>query len=556
MRGVEALISILKDEGVQLLFGNPGTTELPLLDALADHQSSLRYVLGLHEAIVTAMADGYAQAAGRVAVMNVHCSPGVGNALGLLYNAFRADTPILLTSGQQDQRFAVTEPVIWSDIVRLAEPYVKWATEVRRVEDLPRIVRRAMKIALTHPTGPVFLSLPTDVMMSESARLDLGAAVRIDQRVCPASDVLERAADLLAAAHRPILLAGDAIAQGDAIAEVVALAELLGARVCTEWMANRCSFPMRHPHYRGAIPRTAPGLRKLLEQHDVLCSIGGDMFTLSLPSDVEPVPHGLKTIHIDVDPWEIGKNYPVSLAITGDIKVTISALNEVLLGRLAGRNHPDASTRCALLRAERAAFVDAKRDLAAARMGVQPIAPIALMRAIGEALPSNAVIVDESISSGEGLYDFFDCSDAKSYFGLRGGGIGWGLPAAIGVKLALPDRPVVAIVGDGSAMFSIQALWTAARERIGVVFVIVNNQSYRILKQRVRLLGGASVEKNEYVAMDLLAPAIDFPALSRSLGVPAKTVTRASELGPALLEALESGSPHLLDVHVDGALTE
>ncbi len=547
--GKQAFLELLKQEGVEFLFGNPGTTELPLMDGLA-RERELRYILALQEAVVVAMADGYAQASGRLAAVNVHISPGLGNAMGMLYDAWKAGSPLLVTAGQHDQSFTVTEPVLWSELPPVAKPYVKWATEVRRLEDLPRIVHRAAKVALTPPTGPVFLSLPVDVLNAERD-LELGEPTRVDPRIRGAREAVERAADLLAQARRPLLVAGDAVSQGGALAELVEVAELLGAPVYLEGMANRCSFPFTHPLFGGAIPRLAPELRALLQQHDLLFSVGGDLFTMSLPSDVEPVPAGLKIIHLDVDAWEVGKNYPAKVAIVGDPKATLPELAEALRRRFKGARHPEAQRRLKEAEERRAEKLAHLRNRALALSRSQPIPPLALIHAVTESLPADAVVVDESISSGGGLRDLLRCQDPQSFFGLRGGGIGWGLPAALGVKLALPHRPVVALVGDGSAMYTNQAFWTAAHEGLGVVFVIINNRGYRILKQRTHALKGFSAEDDVYVAMDLDKPLIDFVGLAQSLGVPGERMEKAADIGPALTRALASGGPYLLDVQVD-----
>ena len=549
--GKQAFLQILKQEGVSVMFGNPGTTELPLMDGLA-REPGIHYVLALQEAVAIAMADGYAQAAGGLGAVNVHVSPGLGNAMGMLYDAMKSGAPLLLTAGQHDQAFNVTEPILWSDLPPVAKPFVKWSTEARRLEDLPRIVHRAAKTALAHPTGPVFLSLPVDVLNAERD-LDLGAPTRVAPRIVGDRAAVARAAALLAKAERPLLVAGDAVAHGDALAELVELAELVGAPVMTEGVASTCSFPFTHPLYAGSMPRLGPPIRALLMRHDLLFSIGGDLFTLSLPDDVDPMPPGLTVVHLDVDPWELGKNYPAAVAILGEPKATLPELAEAVRRATGKQGHPQAAKRreavATAFAAERAELAR-RADAEAARV---PIAPLTLVHEVAKHVPADAVIVDESISSSQGVRHFFRCADAKAFFGIRGGGIGWGLPAALGVRLALPHRPVVALVGDGSAMYTNQALWTAAHESLAVVYVIFNNASYRILKQRTRALKGFSAEDDRYVAMDLDRPLIDFVGMARALGVPGERVEKAADVGDALGRGLASGGPYLLDVRIDPA---
>jgi benzoylformate decarboxylase len=356
---------------------------------------------------------------------------------------------------------------------------------------------------------------------------------------------------LLAAAKNPLIMAGDAVAQSRAHAELVALAELLGAPVYAEIVPSSASFPASHPLFRGAMGRVTPAIRQVFDQYDLVFSVGADLFTLSLPSPVEPIPPGVPLIHLDIDAWELGKNYPTAVAILGDPKATLPDLTAAVRQRMsagqraAARERLDAASEA--IRREREALVAQARAAAAAT----PIQPLALLHAIGETLPGDAVVVDETISSGVGIRQLMRSDDPQSFFGLRGGGIGWGLPAAIGVKLALPDRPVVALIGDGSAMYTCQALWTAAHERIAVVFVIFNNRSYRILKQRLHAQRGHAAQVDTYVGMELIDPPIDFVALARSLGIAAERATTLHETTDLLRKGLADGAAMLIDVELD-----
>jgi benzoylformate decarboxylase len=552
LSGKQAFLQILKDEGVDTMFGNPGTTELPLMDGLV-REPGIRYVLALQEAVAISMADGYAQASGKLGVVNVHTSPGLGNAMGMLYDAYKAGTPLLVTAGQHDQAMNLTEPILWSDLPPVARPYVKWSYEITRLEDLPRAVRRAVKTAMAHPTGPVFISLPVDVLNAER-ELDLLQSTRVAPRIRGDRAAIEAAADLLVKATRPVLVSGDVVAHGDALVEMAQLAELLGAPVYTECVPSTCSFPFTHPLYHGPFPRLGQPIRQLLMQHDLLFSVGGDLFTLSLPSDVEPMPEDLPLIHLDLDPWEIGKNYPARVAIQGDPKATLPELVEALKRRLSAAHLKDVSARIEKLRVAQEARREALRQEAAAQASRVPISPLALVGAIAGAVPDEAIIVDETISSGLGVRELLRARDHRGFYGLRGGGIGWGLPASLGVKLAQPNRPVIALVGDGSAMYTIQSLWSAAHDSIAVVFVIFNNQSYRILKQRTQALKGFSAEDNTYVAMDLVNPGLDYVGLAKSQGVPGELVDKASGVASAIKRGMASGGPYLIDVRIDGAL--
>src|SRR5712692_2759566 len=551
MSGKRAFLELLKQEGVETMFGNPGTTELPLMDALAV-DNEMHYVLALQEAAVMAMADGYAQASGKLAVVNLHVAPGLGNSMGMLYDAQKAGSPILVTAGQHEQSFNVTEPILWADLPTIARPLVKWASEVHRLADLPRVVHRAVKTALAPPTGPVFLSLPGDILNGEGD-LDLMTPTRVASRVRGDRAAIEQAAALIAKAERPLIMAGDAVAQGRAHAELVELAELIGAPVYAESVPSTASFPASHPLFRGAMVRLAHAVRAVLDQYDLLLSIGGDLFTWSLPSKSEPIRPGMPVVHLDIDPWELGKNYPAEVAILGDPKATLPDLTAAVRERMTSGTRARAKERLEAAKKATLAERDALKAKARAAASAVPVQPLALIEAIGAMLPKDAVVIDEAVSSSVGLRQLVASEDPQSFFGLRGGGIGWGLPATIGVKFALPDRPVVGLIGDGSAMYTCQALWTAARYRVGAIFVIFNNTSYRILKQRGHAWRGHAAQTDIYVAMDLTDPAVDFVGLARSLGIPADRATTVAEATDLLKQALAGGEPMLIDVALDRA---
>ena len=551
MSGKRAFLDLLKQEGVEIVFGNPGTTELPLMDAFAV-EHDIRYILGLQEAALMAMADGYAQASGKLAVLNLHVAPGLGNAMGMLYDAQKAGAPILLTTGQQDMDYAVTEPILWADLPTLARPFVKWATEVHRVADLPRLVHRAVKTALAPPTGPVFLSLPGDILKDEG-EIDMLAPTRIAPRTRGDASAIAAAAAVLAAAKHPVILAGDAVAQSRALPELVELAELLGAPVYAEFVPSTASFPSSHPLFRGATARSQAAVREALDAHDVVFSAGADMFTWSLPSKIEPLPPGMRIIHLDIDPWEIGKNYPAEVAILGDPKATLPELTAAIRDKMTSAGRGAARDRLKTASDVTMAAREALKAKARSLAGQTPVQALALLNAIGDMLPRDAVVIEETLSSAPGIRSLIRSDDAQSYFGLRGGGIGWGLPAAIGAKLALPDRPVVGLIGDGSALYTIQALWTAAHYKIPVTIVILNNTSYRILKQRLHALRGHAEQVDAYVGMELVNPAVDFVGLARSLGVNAERAKTVKEATDLVAKGLKSDTTLLIDVELDRA---
>jgi benzoylformate decarboxylase len=549
MSGKRAFLDLLRQEGVKVMFGNPGTTELPLMDAFAV-ENDIRYILGLQEAALMAMADGYAQASGELAVLNLHVAPGLGNAMGMLYDALKANSPVLVTAGQQDNEYLVTEPVLTADLPTLARPFVKWAAEVHRAEDLPLYVHRAVKTALAPPTGPVFLSLPGDILKND-ADIKMLEPTRVATRVRGDADAVAEAAELLAKAERPVIIAGDAVAQSRAHKELAALAEAIGAPVYVEFIPNTASFPASHPLYRGMMTRTQAGVREVLDKHDLVFSVGGDLFTWSLPSNIDPWPTGLPLIHLDTDPWQIGKNYPAKVAILGDPKATLPDITTEIGKRLTASAKGAAAARLKSATETIKKDRDAFRAKARALADKTPVQPLALLEAIGAMLPKDAVVIEEVLSSAPGIRSMIDSNDEQSYFGLRGGGIGWGLPAAIGAKIALPDRPVVALIGDGSAMYTVQALWTAAHYRLPVIWVIFNNTSYRILKQRLVMLRGLAEQADKFVGMELTDPAIDFVGLARSLGIEAQRAKTVKDTTDLIAKALKDGTSLLIDVDME-----
>jgi benzoylformate decarboxylase len=543
--GRSAFLRLLVEEGVTHLFGNPGTTELPIMEVMPDFPQ-LRYVLGLHESVVVAMADGYARASNRLAAANVHVAPGLGNAMGALYNAQFSGSPIILTAGQQEQGHGLTEPLLYAPLVPVAAPFVKWAVEATRVEDLPRIVRRAAKVALTPPTGPVFISLPGDVLEQE-AQIDLGAPTRIDVRTRPSDEALAELARRLLAATNPVILAGQELSIHGAFAEATELAELLGAGVYQQTVPYAAQYPSAHRACLGALTRVQKSVRAALEPFDLLLCLGADLLRMSVYSPLEPLPASLPVIHISERDWEMGKNHPTALALHANVRETLRALLP-LLRRMRGADAAAAAERrlAALAPRNWSAQREQARLAALEAAEEQPVDPRYLMLRFAEALPEDAVVVEEALTSSLTLPAVLEQRDPQSFYGLASGGLGFALPGAIGVSLALPGRPVAAMLGDGSALYGIQALWTAAHLALPITYVIANNRGYRILKERL-----VSMRKtNRFVGMDIREPAIDYSALAASMGVPGRRVTDPAEIAPALREALASGRPRLIEVMV------
>ena len=538
-------MKLLAQEGVTHLFGNPGTTELAIMEAMSQ-QSAISYVLGLQESVVVGMADGYARASNKLAACNVHVAPGLGNAMGALYNAKFYGSPVLITAGQQEQGHGLMEPMLYDPLVPIVQPMVKWAVDVARVQDLPRIVHRAVKVALTPPTGPVFISLPGDILDAE-APLDLGHPTRVDAEVRPSDRALERLADRLLSARNPVLIAGHELATRDALQEAAQFAEILGAAVWQQTVPYAAQFLSEHPAFVGQLTRSQTQVRGWLQPHDLLVCLGADVLRMSVHNPIDALPNGMPIVQISERDWELGKNYPTEIALNANVRETLRALNALLRSRMTPVQKSTAATRLAEVAKNNWSVKRVRACEEAAKLdSVRPMDPKVLMMRISEAVPKNVVVVEEGLTSTFPLLNYLPLRDHQGFYGLASGGIGFAMAGAVGISIALPDRPVVANLGDGSAMYTIQALWTAAHLKLPITYVIPNNRSYRILKERL-----VSFRKTDkFVGMDMDDPAIDFVSLAQSMGVSARRIADPQDVGPALRESMQSGGPRLLDMSV------
>ncbi len=548
--GRSAFLALLMDEGITHLFGNPGTTELPVMHALKDFPD-LTYVMAMQESLVVAMADGFSRASGKLTACNVHVAPGLGNAMGALYNAKFTGTPLILTAGQQEQGHGLMEPLLYDPLVPIAQPLVKWAVEVNRLEDLPRIVRRAAKIAMTPPTGPVFLSLPGDILNAEGG-VDLGKRSRVDAKVRPSEEALVALADRLIAAKAPVLLAGDEVVKSDALEEAAELSEVLGCPAWQSTIAYGAHFLSERPAFMGTPGREQAIVRKHLEGHDLMLVLGADVLRMSVWSPIDAKPDHLAIAQIGLVDNELAKNYSADIALKADVKETLKALIPILRARGGAALSERAATGLAALStrnwsAKRAALV----SQISARADQTPMSGDWLTLQVCEAIPAHGILVHEGLTSARHANALYPYRDRYNFHGLASGGIGWGLPAAVGVQLAHPDRPVTALIGDGSAMYSVQALWTAAHHKLPMAFIICNNGGYRIIKQRLLSFHG----DDNFIGMDFKDPPLDWVSLASGLGMRAIRLSDPGEVRGVLNEACRGDlGPVLIDAVLDGSL--
>ncbi len=553
--GIDLFLDLLASHGVRYIFGNPGSTELPLNDALT-RDDRLQYILGLQEVPVMAMADGYSMASGNLGVVNLHVCPGLGNAMGMLYNAFREGTPLLVTAGQQDRRLYFNEPILGGEMVEVARPWTKWSVEVRRVEELPSAVRRAVQVALTPPTGPVFMSLPVDLQMEPVAHLDLDMRpIQIpNSRVRPPVAAVEQAVDLLRSAENPAILGGSRVTERGANQALVDLAETLGAPVITEsgTTHGRLAFPSNHPLYGQGLPPWAPEIHERLNEFDVLFVTGMDLFRLYIHYEPDQaIPRHVKLIHLDESPREIGKNFPVEIGLLGDTLAGIQALTQGLKESMSDRERQAVQQRTEKWTCKHANARQLLIDQIESQRQQLPLTPICFMEAIGRVLPDNVAIVEEAVTTTNTTLERLGyLKDPTGYFGHRGWGLGWGLGVTLGAQMAWPERKVLGVLGEGAIMYGIQGLWSAVRYQIPATIVVANNAQYNILKICAQGMGLPGALEGRYEGMDLVGPETDLVQLASSVGMRAVRVNTADELSDAINESFSSPEPMLIDTPI------
>jgi benzoylformate decarboxylase len=553
-KGRQIFMETLLAEGVEYVFGNPGTTESPLLDALLDYPQ-IRYIVSLQEAVAVSMADAYAHASGKVGIVNLHVAPGLGNGLGSLYNAWEGRTPLIVTAGQQDTRMRLRDPLLGHNLVAMAAPLVKWSVQAESADELPLLLNRAFKVARDEPSGPVFVALPINVMEQETRNPPMAPA-RLFARAAPDPAGVDEAAALLVSARQPVIVCGDGVARSGAMAELVALAEQTGAPVWGDVLPGRLAFPTGHPNFRDRLPGDHALIRQSLGGADTVLLVAGEFFEEVWHTAGSPFPDGAAIIQVDAAPSQLARNFPVTVGLVADPKAALAALSAAVAAKATGAFRARVQSAQAALARLKAQEWEKQKARSEKGAEGKPMAPARLMLEIRDALPKDAIIVQESITATADLYRTIPVSDATGFYGPRGGGIGQGLPSAIGVKVAHPNRPVLAISGDGSSLYTIQALWSAAHHRLPVVFVILNNKAYRILKinmNRYRRDFGLGGER-PHPHMDLTDPDLGYVDIAKGFGVPGRTVSDPAEVGPALKAAFASGKPYLLDILVDGAV--
>jgi len=547
-----AILEQFLADGFRYMFGNPGTVEQGVLDALWDYPE-LKYILTLQESVAVMIADGYARATQRPALVQIHSTPGLGNAIGSLYQAMRGHSPLVVIGGDAGVKYLGMEAQMAGDLVGFARPVTKWSTMVLDSASLLRVLRRAIKIAATPPMGPVYICLPMDVLDAPVTETVRPTSIP-STRATADRELVKAAAGMLAAAERPAIFIGDGVAYSGAQNELAHVAELLGAEVW-EADAGELNMDYSHPLYQGMTGHmfgssSLPTLRK----GDVNLICGTYVLPEVFPELGDVFSPQAKVIHIDLNAYEIAKNHRVDLGMVADPKLTLGLLAEELESALTASQREQARDRLA----ERTKGKEEKRKAEIEKdRSVRDATPMYMSRFMEELaprLPVDAIIFDEALTCSPAITRYFTPSQPGQYFLTRGGSLGVGIPGAIGAKLAHPDKTVIGFTGDGGAMYTIQALWTAARHNVGAKFVVCNNGSYRLLQANVSAYWKErSIPPHEFpLSFDLSRPVLRFAEMARSMGVAATRVEKAWEIGPAIQEALTHQGPFLIDLVLEG----
>jgi benzoylformate decarboxylase len=517
----QATFDLLRAFGIKRVFGNPGSTELPFL---SDWPDDIDYVLGLQEASVVGMADGYAQATRNAGFVNLHSAAGVGNALGNIYTAHRNQTPLVITAGQQARSILPLQAFLYAERAsEFPRPYVKYSVEPARAEDVPAAIARAYYTAMQPPCGPTFVSVPIDDWTHPVQPL---AARQVSREIGPDPDAMKSLVAALAAAKHPALVIGPGVDRAGAVDLMVKVAEKSKAAIWVSPFSARCSFPERHPQFAGFLHASPGQLSDSLRGYDLVVVIGAPVFTFHVEGHAS-IFDGPTTIFQITDDPDAAAVTPAGSSIIATMKPALSMLLEML--------------------PETRRTAPAGRTLPPAPTAADPLPVEFLLHSLSAAMPADAALVEEVPSHRPAMQKFMPMRGQDSFYTMASGGLGYSLPAAVGMALARGDRRTVCLIGDGSAMYSIQGLWTAAQRKLPLTVVVLNNSGYGAMRSFSQVMQVRNVP-----GLDL--PGIDFVKIAEGLGCEAVRVTRASELVPALKRALAHKGTSLVEVIVDSAV--
>jgi benzoylformate decarboxylase len=542
--GKAAIIEQFLADGITHMFGNPGTVEQGFLDAL-EQFPEFTYVLTLQETVAAGIADGYARATGRPAVLQLHSGVGLGNGIGMLYQSMRGHTPLVCIAGEAGLAYDAMDAQMAADLVGMARPVTKWATRVVDPRSVLRVIRRAVKIAMTPPRGPVFVALPMDVLDALNDEPVVPTAIP-HTRTIPTPDLVARAAALLAPARRPVLLVGDGVAVSGAEPELTRLAGKLGADVYFV-DSSEAHMPADHPLVRGSLGHMfGPVSRAAVASADAVLIVGTYVFPEVFPDLVSPFADGAAIVHVDLAGYEIAKNHPVSLGLVADPKPTLAAIADVLDLLRTPEQDTAAQEHVRHRRAEQATAAAVPDDTLVGMF----------LAELGRRAPADLMVFDEALTASPYLLRYLSPQLPGHYFATRGGSLGVGIPGAVGLKLAHPEKTVVGFAGDGGGMYTYQALWTAARYHVPAGFVICNNHRYELLNQNIeQYWWERDIVKHPFPrSFDLSEPEIDFVGLARALGADGVRVDKEEQVGDAVEQILRGDRPFVVDLFTDDTI--
>lgn len=550
--GHYAVAEQLQADGVEHIFGNPGTVEQGFLDALEDFPS-IKYILTLQESVAVMAADAYARATRKPAVVQIHSSPGLGNAIGAMYQAMRGHSPLVVLGGDSGIRYQAMDAQMAADLVAMARPVTKWSTMVQHPSSLLRVLRRAMKVAATPPMGPVYVCLPQDILDAVATEEVFPSFFPVS-RTHPCPEFIGRAADMLAAAVTPMIYIGDGVAYSGAQAELARVAELLGAQV---WGADcgELNMPYDHPLWQGQTGHMfAAQSRPITQRGDVNLVVGTYMLPEVFPELGGIYAPGARTIHIDLNPDSIAKNHAVDIGMQADPKVSLAALADALESRMgeSGRQRAKQMTEQLSVAKSERRKLELEQDRA--KSDATPLHFATFMAELATQLPKDAVIFDEALTNSPALTRHRPPHGVGTFFQTRGGSLGSALAGGLGLKAAFRDKPVLAFSGDGGAMYVIQSLWSAVRHQLDVKYIICNNGSYRLLQLNIQQFWGEqNIDGRRFpISFDLSYPTLRFDVMAQSMGMNAIRVESVDQIGPAIKAALAHAGPFLLDVVIEG----
>lgn len=536
-------------DDIHFMFGNPGTVEQGFLDSLEEYPQ-FKYIMGLQETIAVAMADGYARVTKRPTVVQLHSGVGLGNGIGMMYQSMRGHAPLVVIAGEAGIKYDAMDAQMAADLVSMAKPVTKWSTRVVDPRSLLRVLRRAIKIAATPPMGPVFVCVPADVLDADNDEPIFPTSIP-ETRVAPSAELVGRAADLLVGAQHPMIIIGDGIAFSRAQDELTRVAEMLGAEV---WGADASEVNMSftHPLWKGMLGHMfGVSSSKVTTKADAVLIAGTYVFPEVFPNFEDVFNPDASVIHIDLNAYEIAKNFPVDLGIVSDPKLSLGALADALASRQSESQKQAAQARLDASRSASSIAHQQQLDHDRSVRGEVPMNASVFMEELAKHVPQDVMIFDEALTTSPDLTRYLPPTLPDHFFQTRGGSLGVGIPGALGIKVAHPEKTVIGFTGDGGSMYTIQALWTAARFKIGAKFVICNNQSYMLLKLNILQYWkdqiGEPVHQFPH-SFDLGDPVINFAELARSMGVPALCVDHPDKVADAVKQMLETDGPFLIDM--------